>query len=236
MVSPTTAARVLTRNGYTRMVIVRASITRNEANRVAWVAAQCKMPLGCRVYMDEAHRVGRAAERRWAWSLRGATAELYAASSAGVPTSFFVAMDNDRLLDWLITRPPPGKTAVDFLVFLANFILPRMRSVEAGREWGDQPDECEIVLDNARIHDEMALASVREAGVVVLILPPYSPDFHSIEDGFSVASSWLRRFSFLDQYSAWPMPTINSMIERITGEMCCGFVHATMRRYSTYVP
>jgi len=38
--SPATVARVLGRNGYTRKVVDRAFITRNEANRVAWVAAQ----------------------------------------------------------------------------------------------------------------------------------------------------------------------------------------------------
>jgi len=39
-VSPATVARVLGRNGYTRKAVERAFITRNDANRVAWVAAQ----------------------------------------------------------------------------------------------------------------------------------------------------------------------------------------------------
>jgi len=74
-VSPATVARVLGRNGYTRKVVERAFITRKEANRVAWVAAQWGIPLRCRVYVDEAHRVGQVAERTWAWSLRGARSE-----------------------------------------------------------------------------------------------------------------------------------------------------------------
>jgi len=57
VVSPARAARVLTRSGSTRKVTERASIARNEANRAARVAAQWKIPLGCRIHVDEAHRV-----------------------------------------------------------------------------------------------------------------------------------------------------------------------------------
>jgi len=74
-VSPKTVARVLSHNGYTRKVIEHAFITRNEAHRVTWVTAQWKIPLRCRVYIDEAHRFGRSAQRQWAWSLRGERAE-----------------------------------------------------------------------------------------------------------------------------------------------------------------
>jgi len=71
VVSPTAVARVLVHNGYTRKVTERACITRSEAHRVAWVAAQWQIPLRCRVYIDEAHRAGRSAQRQWALSLRG---------------------------------------------------------------------------------------------------------------------------------------------------------------------
>ncbi|KAK1868970.1 hypothetical protein I4F81_011452 [Pyropia yezoensis] len=229
-------ARILAQNGYTRKVIERAFITRNEASRAAWVAMQCQIPLRCRVYVDEAHRVGRAADRHWAWSLRGERAECYVSSSAGVKTSFCVAMAHDRVLDWVVTRPPPGQTAVDFLLFLGNLVLPRMREVEAGRAWDEQRERCVLILDNARIHDEVALASVRAAGVVVLLLPPYSPDFNPVEDVFSVGSSWLRRWSSAEQFNAFPMLTIDTMLNSITGSMCEGFVKAAVRRYNLYVP
>ena len=32
----------------------------------------------------------------------------------------FVAMAHDYLLDWVVTRPPPAQTSVDFLLFLTN--------------------------------------------------------------------------------------------------------------------
>ena len=92
------------------------------------------------------------------------------------------------------------------------------------------------MLDNARIHVEVALASVRAAGVIVLLLPPYSPDFNPIENVFSVGSSWLLRWSSPDQINAWPMLTINSMLEYISSDMFRGFVKAAVRRSSMCIP
>jgi len=150
---------------------------------------QWQIPLWCRVYVEEAHGVGRAAEWRWAPSLRGSRAECYVASSSGVRTSCFIAMAHDCVLDWLMTRPTPGQTAVDFLLSMTNLVLPRMNNLQQGVAWDGQPARCVLVLDNTRIHDEAALAAVRAAGVVVLLLPHYSPDFNPIEDVCSVGSS-----------------------------------------------
>ena len=52
----------------------------------------------------------------------------------GVPaalwTRFFVAMTFDRLLESLVTCPPPWQTSVDFLFFVTNFVLPHMRGAQ----------------------------------------------------------------------------------------------------------
>ena len=92
------------------------------------------------------------------------------------------------------------------------------------------------MLDNARIHDEVSLEVLRDAGVFVLSLPPYSPDFNPIEDVFSVGSSWLRLCSSPAQFNMWPMLTIDTMLLHISARMCQGFVRAAARRFKLYVP
>jgi len=87
-VSAVTVGRILARNVLTRKVIERAFSTRNEEQGALRVEAQWRTPLRCRVYVYEAHRVGRAVERRWAWSLRGWRAECYVEASPGVRASF----------------------------------------------------------------------------------------------------------------------------------------------------
>jgi len=109
-----------------------------------------------------------------------------------------------------------------------------MRACVAG-EWSVQPKRCVLVLDNARIHDSVALASLRAAGVLILLMPPYSPDFNPIDNFFSVGSRWLRRWSSRDQFNALPMTTIDAMLLHITGEIFRGFVKAAVRRYNLYI-
>ena len=182
--SNTTVCRVLARNGFTLKVIEKAIVTQNEARQVLWVEEQWRIPVRCRVYVHAAHRVGRAAEGRWAWAVHGERAECYVASSAGVRTSLLVAMAHDGVIDWMITRPPPGQSSVDFVLFLVRHLLPTLRAYNPDQAWDEQEDRCVLILNNARVHDEGALAAVRARGVFVLLLPPYSPEFNPIEDVF----------------------------------------------------
>ena len=52
------------------------------------------------MYIDEAHRRGRAANRRWAGVLRRARVKGYINASKGAATSFFVAITRSGLVDW----------------------------------------------------------------------------------------------------------------------------------------
>ena len=200
------------------------------------MAAQWVIPLHYRVYIDEAHRRGRAAHRKWMWSQRGARAESYVDASKGVATSFIVAMAHGGLIDWKVTKPPPGQPSVDFLLFLINSVLPAMSAYNPMLPRDQQEPNCVLILDNARVHDHIAVAVAEAAGVMVRFLPPYSPDFNPVEDVFSVGSSWLRRHVTSEQATAWPFATLTSMLLHITPDMCAGFVKAAVGRYQTYVP
>jgi len=129
-ISPSSVSRVLAAHGFTRKVIESAFISRNELARARWVHDQWDIPLRARVYIDEAHRCGRSADPKWAWSLRGARAECYLSNAWGVSTSFFVAMSHDAVLDWKITQPPPGQSSVDFLLFTVENLLPHLNAYD----------------------------------------------------------------------------------------------------------
>jgi len=235
-ISPESVRRVLAANGFTRKLIVTNFRHRNEAAREASVAAQLVIPRHRRVYIDEAHRRRRSANRRWAWSLRGARAESYVDASKGVATGFIVAMAHGRLIDWKLTKPPPGQSSVDFLLFFFNSVLPKMSAYNHVLPWDQHEPNCVLILDNARVHDHIAVAVVQAAGVMALFLPPYSPDINPVEDVFSVGISWLRRHVTSEQFSVWPFTTLTSMLLHITSDMCAGLVKAAVHRYLTYVP
>jgi transposase len=51
-----------------------------------------------------------------------------------------------------------------------------------------------LVMDNAKIHHHGNIAAIcARAHVLLIYLPPYSPDFNPIEKVFSVLKSHLRR-------------------------------------------
>jgi len=235
-VSPESVRRILASNGITRKVIQMNFRQRNEAARAAWLAAQWVIPLEYRVYVDEAHRRGRAANRRWAWALRGARAETYIDASRGVAMSFIVAMAHGGLVDWKLTKTPPGQSSVDTLLYLINSVLRSKNEYNPALPWDELVPNCVLILHSARVHDNLAVAVVEAARMRVRFLPPYSPDFNPVEDVFSVGSSWLRRNVTSDQFSAWTFTALTAMLLHVKNDMCAAFVKAVVRRYTAYVP
>lgn len=185
-VSASTLRRVLAFNGYTLKVDENSVFTRNDALRVAWVESEWRIPTRCRVYVDEVHRTGRSAERRWASAQGVMRAESYVDSGYVVRTSFFAAVAYGKMFDCMVTRPPPGQTSVEVLLFAITHLIAHMLATIPARAWAEQDDRCVLILDNARVHDAVALATLQEAVVFALSLSPYSPDFNPIEDVFSV--------------------------------------------------
>jgi len=235
VIFPSSVSRILAANGLTRKVIETAFISRNELDRARWVLDQWDIPLRARVYVDEAHRCGRSASRKWAWSLRGHRAERYLTNSRGVSTSFLVTMSHDRVLDWKITQPPPGQTSVHFLLLALETLLPHMNAYDPALPWYQQEERCVLILDNARVHDQAAIAQIQAAGVLVRLLPPYSSDSNPIEDVLSVGSSWLRRRVTPEQIYEGPFVCIALMLSSISSAMCRGFVKAAVRNYTLYI-
>jgi len=63
----------------------------------------------------------------------------------------------------------------------------------AGGTANEREERCVLIFDNAQVHDRAAIALIVDAGVLMRLLPPYSPDFIPIENEVSVRNSWLQR-------------------------------------------
>ena len=201
-ISPSSVSRILSANGLTRKVIETAFIARNELERAPRVLDQWDNSVRARVYVDEAHRCGLPSNRNWALSLRRQRAEFYLTNSRGVSTSFFVAMSHDRVRDWIITKPTPGHSSLDFVLFAAENFLPHMNAYDPTLHCSQQAERCVLTSENARAHDQATLALIKSKGVLVRLLPPYSPYFNPIGNVLSVGSSWLRRHAPPEQVKA----------------------------------
>ena len=81
------------------------------------------------------------------------------------------------------------------------------------------------ILDNCSVHHvESAVDLFQEAGILVLWLPPYSPDFNPAENAFSKVKYYLKEHDEIMQVVSDPIPVIKAAFESITPEDCIGWI------------
>ena len=82
------------------------------------------------------------------------------------------------------------------------------------------------VLDNCSVHHIQPVRELfNEAGILVLFLPPYSPDYNPIEETFSCIKYYLKQHDEIMQAVDDPMPLIQAAFDRITPNQCAGWIN-----------
>lgn len=77
-------------------------------------------------------------------------------------------------------------TAEAFFLFVRNTLLPRCHPYPGKNSV--------IIMDNCQIHRcEIIREEIEKAGCILIMLPPYSPDFNPIEIAFGVVKKWIAR-------------------------------------------
>ena len=78
-----------------------------------------------------------------------------------------------------------------------------------------------VILDNCSIHHVAEVTEhFREAGIVVVFLPPYSPDLSPIEELFSCIKYYLKRHDELLQAVDDPIPNTQAAFDEISPDQC----------------
>jgi len=94
--------------------------------------------------------------------------------------------------------------------FIRGNLVPQMRAFD-----GESPISV-VVMDNCSIHHtELVLDLLKEPGIVVIILPPYSPDYNPV---FAYIKAYLKHHDELQALSD-PLPVINAAFESITPQL-----------------
>lgn len=148
--------------------------------------------------------------------------QLWAAAQAGLDFTRLVFVDETgtttamtRPYGWgykgkkLIARVPHGHWMTQTFVaglkhdsILAPMLLPCPMNGELFRQWLDEalipemPNGSIVVMDNLPAHKVAGIRQcLEEAGMGLLYLPPYSPDFNPIEQVFAKLKKLLRRMA-----------------------------------------
>ena len=82
------------------------------------------------------------------------------------------------------------------------------------------------VMDNCAVHHVPIVEDLfTNAGVLLLWLPPYSPDLNPIEEAFSSVKAYLKQHDdILQLISVDPVPIINAAFQQITKQHCNGWI------------
>lgn len=143
------------------------------------------------------------------------TARLYGRSACGTRCfspypgrrdrySACCALSLNGFIGWGITQGTYDSQA--FRTVILNAVLPKMNP------W---PGEKSIlIMDGAVIHkDEYLLQQIADRGMLVVFLPPYSPEFNPIELSFSYMKMYVKRH--VDDWNRNPLHTLDTAIQQV---------------------
>ena len=106
-----------------------------------------------------------------------------------------------------------------FYDFVRGSLIPNMHPYD-----GIAPKSVAI-MDNCSIHHVNAVTDLfQAAGVMVVFLPPYSPDYNPIELAFSSVKYFLKEHDMVMQAMQDPVPLIKCAFDHISVEMCNAWI------------
>jgi transposase len=136
------------------------------------------------VFVDESGLDKRDGARRTGWAPKGVTPLTTSLLRRGKRYHLLPALTLKGLLDALVYQGSTNREG--FKMWLETRVLPRMTRFPG--------PQSVLVMDNASWHhgDEI-YTMCDKAGILLLYLPPYSPDFNPIEEYFGDLKRYIRR-------------------------------------------
>ena len=137
------------------------------------------------VFADETGTDMRDNLRKYGYNARGKPIVLHKLALRGQCVSAIVAMTSAGILDY--NKLSQDKVDSDEFKGFIEGLLPMLMNFN-----GRNPNSI-VILDNCAIHHANDIAELlREAGVMVHFLPPYSPDYNPIDEAFSKVEMFLK--------------------------------------------
>ena len=137
------------------------------------------------VWVDETGSDNRNTVRKFGYPIKGQTPQCHRFLVRGKRISVIAAISTGGLV---AAEYFHGTVISDtFYDFARGSLIPQMNSFD-----GSSPNSI-IIMDNCKIHHVADVIELfRSVGILVLFLPPYSPDFNPIEETFSYVKYYLK--------------------------------------------
>ena len=136
------------------------------------------------VFLDESAASEKTCWRKRGWSLEGIRALAIRLIKRADRWSVLPAYCIEGILTYLIHQG--SIDAERFAYFLRELVLPQCTPFPGPKSV--------IIMDNCSAHHSPEVKRLcEEAGVRLLYLPPYSPDYNPIEEFFSILKAWMKK-------------------------------------------
>ena len=217
-VSPPTICRLIKRYGITRKKIRQIAKQRCDSLRGAFMA-QC-FAFSSRsmfVWVDETGTDNRDHIRKYGYALRGVTPTSKRLLVRGKRINAISALSSEGMLATeMVTETVNGERFYDFI---RGTLIPVMRPFNGVNS------HSVLVMDNCSIHHIIEVKEIlRGSGIVLLFLPPYSPDLNPLEEAFSYIKAYLRKHDDLLQAVQNPSDVIQAAFDSITTDHCNSWI------------
>lgn len=196
-ISERTVFRTLERANWSRKVASKHAKARSEALREVFYAVTREWDPAQVVAIDESAANERSGDRKRGWAPVGSPVIAPYFGDRTRRVSVVPAMDINGYFAWEILQG--GLTKEIFEWFMEHRVIPQCNAWPLPRSI--------IIMDNASAHQSLRVRALCDAaGIRLVELPPYSPDYNPIEQTFRVLKSWVRR-------NYWMIESFNHLSE-----------------------
>ena len=216
-VSPATVCKIIHKHGFTRKKLQCVAKQRSLLFRGEYMAEIQLFNRDCFVFIDETGCSSKDHIRRFGYAMRGESAVEHRWFHRGRRISAIAAMASTGMVGIeLVTSSVNGD---HFFDFVRGSVIPEMLPFD-----GRNPLSI-AVLDNCSIHHVQPVMELfQEAEILVLFLPPYSPDLMPIEKTFSYVKYYLKEHDELWQAMGDPTAIIKAAFDSVNSSHCNGWI------------
>ena len=219
MVSPSTICKIIHKHGFTRKKLQHAAKQRSIQYRGEYMAEIQMYDRDCFVFIDETGCCSKDHTRRFGYAMRGESAIDHRWLHRGTRISAIAAISSSGMIAVeLMTGSVNGDKFFDYV---RGSLIPEMLPFD-----GKNPNSI-AVLDNCSIHHVHEVTELfRNAGILFLFLPPYSPDMMPIEKTFSFVKYYLKDHDELWQSMIMndPKVLLKAALDSVTPLQCKGWI------------
>ena len=209
-VSNATLCRLLKRYGMTRKKIQRIALQKSTELGGQFMAEVQYFPKKCLYGSTKRGVTGCNHMRQYGYSLRGYRASEHTFLARGQRINSIAAISTNGLICYELYQSKINSEV--FYDFLRGSLIPNMLLFDGSNN------------DNVSFHHSDIITEIlRDVGILVLFLPPYSPDYNPIEEAFSYIKHYLKDHeSIMDIVS--PLTILSAAFNSITSHQCLGWI------------